>query len=534
MRKVLLPVLLAALVSAAGVARADGPPAVIEKAIKAHGGEEKLAGLAAVTAKSRGTLSAGAGIPFTLETVWQAPDRIKNIVTLGEGGQKLTVIEAAAGEAGWASANGKAGPLAPEKLDELRAQAHVRRLLGLVPLLRGSTCEVSGLDEVKIDDRAAVGVRVACPGERDVKLYFDAETGLLAKVERRIFDDVAKKVVVQEEFYRDYRDVEGLPTAMKQVWHRDGKKALEMTFTDIHYPKKIDLDVFADPRPFTRARDVVYGHKNGVALTLDVFTPKKAANGAAVVVVMSGGWVSDRASIDEPFFGAFLDEPLKRGYTVFAVCHGSQPRFTVPDAVADVNRAVRFVRYHARRYRIDPKRIGIAGGSAGGHLSLMQGTAGDRGDPKAIDPIDRTSSRVQAVACFFPPTDFLNYGEAGKNAFDENGTLANFRTAVDVRELDPRTKRLEHITDKEKFQAMCRRISPITHVSSDDPPTLIIHGDADKLVPIQQAEVILARFKEVGVPAELVVKKGAAHGWGGMDKDVVTLIDWFDKYLAKK
>ena len=79
-----------------------------------------------------------------------------------------------------------------------------------------------------------------------------------------------------------------------------------------------------------------------------------------------------------------------------------------------MNRAVRFIRYHAKDYTIDPDRIGITGGSAGGHLSLMQGTAGDAGDPKAKDPVDRTSSRVQAVACFFPPTDFLNWGEKGK------------------------------------------------------------------------------------------------------------------------
>jgi acetyl esterase/lipase len=288
------------------------------------------------------------------------------------------------------------------------------------------------------------------------------------------------------------------------------------------------------PQPFTRVRDVVYGHKSGMALTFDHFTPKKEANGAAVVVVVSGGWFSDAAMIDSSFFTSFVEEPTKRGYTVFAVCHGSQPRFTIPDAIADINRAVRYIRYHARDYRIDPNRIGITGGSAGGHLSLMQGTAGDWGDPKAKDAIERTSSRVQAVACFFPPTDFLNYGGNGKHAFAENGLLANFRVALDVRAYDPRTKLFEHITDKDKVEALCRRVSPIAHVSIDDPPMLIIHGDADKLVPIQQARRIMDKLKVSGVPAELVVKKGADHGWGGMDKDMVTIVDWFDRYLPKK
>jgi len=288
----------------------------------------------------------------------------------------------------------------------------------------------------------------------------------------------------------------------------------------------------AEAAAYARSEDVIYGRKFGTALTLDVFTPKKNAHGAAVVMVISGGWFSDHAVI--PFWmGLAGNELVKRGYTVFAVVHGSQPRFTVPEAVADLNRAVRFIRYHAKDYKIDPGRIGITGGSAGGHLSLMQGTAGDQGDPKAKDPVDRASSRVQAVACFYPPTDFLNYGGKGKYAFASNGVLVDYRVAVDLREFDPRTKLLERVTDEKKILELARKISPITHVSADDPPTLIVHGDADKLVPIEQAEAIVAKFKEMGVPAELVVKKGAGHGWAGLDKDIPTIADWFDKHLKR-
>jgi acetyl esterase/lipase len=291
--------------------------------------------------------------------------------------------------------------------------------------------------------------------------------------------------------------------------------------------------VFADPRTYTRRHDVIYGHKSGVALTMDVFTPNTGINGAAIVALVSGGWFSDQATIDSAIFSYIIDESVKRGYTVFAVCHGSQPRFTVPEAIADVNRAVRYIRYHAREFGIDPERIGVTGGSAGGHLSLMLGVGGDRGNPRSTDAVERTSSCVQAVACFFPPTDFLNYGEKGKLAFTEDGVLANFRTAIDVREIDKRTKRLEHISDKEKLEVLYRRVSPLSHVSCSAAPTLIIHGDADKLVPIQQAKVMVEKLKEEGVPAELVVKKGKAHGWSGMDKDMVTILDWFDKYLKK-
>jgi acetyl esterase/lipase len=288
----------------------------------------------------------------------------------------------------------------------------------------------------------------------------------------------------------------------------------------------------ADAPAFTRTEDVIYGRKYGMALTMDVFAPKEKANGRGIIWCVSGGWFSDHGAVPGAE-GLYGPELLKRGYTLFAVVHGSQPRFTIPEAVSDLNRAVRFIRSRAKDYKIDPDRIGITGGSAGGHLSLMQGTAGDLGDPKAKDPIDRVSSRVQAVACFFPPTDFLNYGGKGKYAFALDGTLAGFRTAIDVREMDPKTKRFEHLSE-EKEKEVAGRVSPVTHVSADDPPTLIIHGDADKLVPIEQAEAIVAKLKDAGVPAELVVKKGASHGWAGMDKDIPTLADWFDKHLKKR
>jgi acetyl esterase/lipase len=203
-----------------------------------------------------------------------------------------------------------------------------------------------------------------------------------------------------------------------------------------------------------------------------------------------------------------------------------------PDAASDMNRSVRFIRSHAKDYHIDPERIGVTGGSAGGHLSLMLGTGGKEGDPKATDPVDRASSRVQAVACFFPPTDFLNYGEKGKIALGR-GTLEAFKAPFDFQESDKITGSFNLILDEGKRRQVGRDVSPFYLVTSHSAPSLIVHGDADKLVPIQQAEIIIAKLKEVGVPAELVVKKGQQHGWPGMEKDMPTLIDWFDKYLKK-
>jgi acetyl esterase/lipase len=280
------------------------------------------------------------------------------------------------------------------------------------------------------------------------------------------------------------------------------------------------------PKPnYKRTEDVIYGRKYGTSLTLDVFQPDQP-NGVGLIFVVSGGWFSGKQGIAPHFIEPFL----ARGYTVFAVLHGSQPKFSIPEILEDMHRAVRYVRHHAKDYGVDPDRIGIYGGSAGGHLSLMQGTAGKEGKSDAPDPVDRESSRVQAVAAFFPPTDFLNYGKEGENALGV-GILESFRAPFDFTEYDGSRNHFAPVVDPEKRNAIGTEISPINHASDDDPPTLLIHGDADKLVPIQQSEIMVEALKKADVPVELIVKPGAQHGWPDMDKDLEKFADWFDEHL---
>lgn len=283
----------------------------------------------------------------------------------------------------------------------------------------------------------------------------------------------------------------------------------------------------ADEPSYTRTEDVIYGRKYGLALTMDVFKPREDSNGLGLIFVVSGGWFSAHEAIRPAFVAPMID----RGYTVFAVVHGSQPKFTIPEILQDLNRAVRFIRFHAQDYGIDPDRIGIFGGSAGGHLSLMQGTAGDDGDPKAKDPVDRVSSRVQAVACFFPPTDFLNYGKPGNRKIYPTDHDPPYRAAFDYRELNKESRLWVPITDPARLEQISRQISPVYHVTPDDPPTFIIHGDQDRLVPLQQSELIIERLNKAGVDTKLVVKKGAGHGWLTIGEDAKSFIAWFDKYL---
>lgn len=255
--------------------------------------------------------------------------------------------------------------------------------------------------------------------------------------------------------------------------------------------------------------DVVYGHKAGMALTFDVIHPK-SPNGAAVLFMMSGAWVSgwippeNFVKDDAPFGLTHFRDLVEHGYTLFIVRHGSSPQFKVPEAVADVQRAVRYIRQHAKNFEIDPDRIGVCGGSAGGHLSLMLGTASDEGKKSPQDETEKVSNRVAAVVAYFPPVDLREW------VGDKRFPALHF----------------------EKKDA--EYVSPIVHVSKDDPPTLLVHGDKDDLVTLDNSERILEAFKKEGVPSELIVIKGAGHGFGGQNgkRASAALIKWFDEHLA--
>lgn len=265
----------------------------------------------------------------------------------------------------------------------------------------------------------------------------------------------------------------------------------------------------------THLEDVVYGHKMGMALTMDIVKPAKP-NGAALVWMVSGGWVSDHKAIN-PGLAAF---GASRGYTVIQVCHGSQPKFTLAEILKDVTRAIRFVRANADKFGIDPSKIGVAGASAGGHLSLMLGSHGDAGDPDAKDPIDRVSSEVNAVVAFFPPTDMLNWGKGATVAIDLP-MLRPFWPAFGVTDKTP----------KEKIMDMAKEFSPIYAFTPKMPPTLFIHGDKDPLVPLQQSQVASDKLTELKVPNKFVIHPGGQHGWPDMAPEMAQMLNWFDTYL---
>ncbi|MFV0445762.1 MAG: alpha/beta hydrolase family protein [Planctomycetaceae bacterium] len=257
--------------------------------------------------------------------------------------------------------------------------------------------------------------------------------------------------------------------------------------------------------------DIVYGHKDGLALTFDVLTPNQP-NGAAVLHLQSGGWYSPWRKPENMISGE--RHLLEAGYTVLIVRHGSAPRYQVPDAVEDVRRCVRFVRLHADELGIDAGRIGVTGGSAGGHLALMLATTGDDGDPAADDPVLRTSSRIACGVSLYPPTD-----------------LRGWTT-------DPPAEIKKHAGLKPPLSfdaALETKVSPLLAVTSDDAPVLMIHGDQDVLVPISHSQNILPKLKEAGVAAKLLIIEGAGHGYSreqNSEQVLPAMLDWFKQYLT--
>jgi acetyl esterase/lipase len=211
---------------------------------------------------------------------------------------------------------------------------------------------------------------------------------------------------------------------------------------------------------------------------------------------------------------------LRRGYTIFAVCHVSQPDATIMEIIDDVHRSLRYIRHHATNYKIDPERIGVTGGSAGGHLSLMLATRGGPGDPDAGDPIDRQRSDVQAVAIFYPVTDLLDLKGSTEDAGD-GGPPKSF-----VKAFGP------DATNMESWKGIGRDCSPIYFVSDSLPPTLIYHGDADTLVPLSQSQRFCDEAARQKRKAHLHVHPGGGHGWFSMFLDIIRFADWFDQHLA--
>ena len=267
--------------------------------------------------------------------------------------------------------------------------------------------------------------------------------------------------------------------------------------------------------------NVIFGTYSGLALLMDVYKPA-SPNGYGIVVVPGSGWHTPlpyNANLlkQSKEFSLYMAKLSTAGYTMFVVTHRAAPRFHFPDAVDDVQRAVRFVRQNASRYSIDPERIGALGASSGGHLVSMLGTLDGKGTSDSPDPVERESSKVQCVVALYPVTDPAKVD-----------TVSGLQAVTSFMGAPARF-------DPKRF----RDAAPVTHVTADDPPFLLIHGDADRTVPYNQSEAMEAALKKVGVTVKLVRVPGGDHGsdFPGntqkMDWPAMAL-EWIETNLKKK
>jgi acetyl esterase/lipase len=273
----------------------------------------------------------------------------------------------------------------------------------------------------------------------------------------------------------------------------------------------------ADDLPYNQQQNVVYGEVHGTGLLMDIFTPTGNPNGLAIVDVVSGAWYSDRGKIRDHTLAQLFSIFCSRGYVVFAARPGSKTRYTVSDMDQNVKTAIRYVKEHAVEYKIDPQRLGITGASAGGHLATLAALTPAEGNPNAKNSLERHDTSVRAVAVFFPPTDLLDW---------RDGKLLDLKVLAPLLFVGAP----EGHNDDE-IKALAKEASPLHRVKNPAAPFLLIHGDADEIVPLSHSQKLVDAIKSAGGSAELIIKVGGKHPWLTLPEEVRVMADWFDQKL---
>jgi acetyl esterase/lipase len=274
-------------------------------------------------------------------------------------------------------------------------------------------------------------------------------------------------------------------------------------------------------------RNVIYGMYSGLALLLDVHRPAKS-NGIGIVFISGSGWQAAPEYGAGPLKNNQIDlwgPPLTAaGYTVFAINHRGAPRFHFPAALEDTQRAIRFVRAHAKDYGIDGARLGGLGGSSGGNLIGLAAMLAAPGFSADADAVNRESSALQAIVLRAAVSDLRTVtAPAGV------GYVVSYMEAG--------------YSDAPAVKALYAAASPVAQVSSRAPPTLLLHGDADNLIPYRQSVEMEAALRAAKVPTRLVTIPGGGHGADFVPGDKPhpdwpdyfgETVAWFDRYLRGK
>ena len=281
--------------------------------------------------------------------------------------------------------------------------------------------------------------------------------------------------------------------------------------------------------PYTQ-QEVIYGRKDGTALTMVVLKPEKI-NGTAIISLVSGGfkssynWISLTYSYpQQPNYLKWAFPYLNEGYTVFLTIHSASPRYAIPSMLKDIQRTIQYVRYNAATYNIDGNYISITGHSAGGYLSLLAGLSNDIKDLQSKDSISKMSSKVQAIIALCPPTNFLQ-SDAGTST--QKSALGG---AFNYTKIDTSTKIYAAIENSAERRSIDSLMSPLQIIPKDAPPVYFIFGGNDKWVSIKSAQPFIEKYKAMGLECAVVVKEGEEHGLKGLSKDdFKNIFAWLDK-----
>jgi len=262
-------------------------------------------------------------------------------------------------------------------------------------------------------------------------------------------------------------------------------------------------------------KDVSYVADGGRRQQLDICYATRGKARPLIVWIHGGGWESGSKDRNPALL------LVAEGYAVASINYRLTDDAPWPAQIEDCKAAIRFLRANADRYRIDPDRIGVWGGSAGGHLAAMLGTAGDVQDFDTASNSEQ-SSRVQAVCDWFGPASFCA----------ETLERVPMTMAVSHRRGEKMVAALLGGTPEARMD-VARSASPVTYASADDPPFLIMHGDMDQLVPLEQSRLLEARLKDAGVSVRLKVVKEAGHaGREWTKRDVIKQVrSFFDRTL---
>ena len=273
-------------------------------------------------------------------------------------------------------------------------------------------------------------------------------------------------------------------------------------------------------------RNVVYGMYSGLSLLMDVHYPRKP-NGYGVIYIAGSAFYAPLSYADTPLketsqVQMYAKPLLEAGYAVFAIDHRDPPRFRYPAPVEDAQRAVRYLRYHAKEFGIRPDRIGAVGGSSGAYLVDMLGVLDGKGDPDDPDAVQRESAKVQCVVSRAAPVDFINL-VSNRAAFVD---IMGMRVEL-AGKLLPESS-VEYKTYQEA--------SPLRHITKDAPPFLLMHGDADHVVAFRNSEVMEDALRHEGVEVKLLRVPGGDHGadFPGAKNPpdyLGEMVRWFDRHL---